>query len=106
MRAVSMDMDMDAEQILAGSGYGRECLHSVFSLADRDAHSDFAWARIGRVERKIRGIVLAGCGKSRLRARRLPSAAKAVFKTNARTAAVNRCATQNQVQHGLFSVAC
>jgi hypothetical protein len=55
MRDVSMDMDMNAEQILAGGGYGRECLHSVFSLADRDARGDFGWARIGGVERKIRG---------------------------------------------------
>src|SRR6266849_7318965 len=34
-----------------------------------------------------------------------PSAAKAVFKNNAFTAAVNRCATQNLVQNRLFSQA-
>ena len=81
MRAVSKDTDMNAEQILAGSGYGRECLHSVSPLST-----------------VMRTVVLHGRGlealsvryvgsPSRLRKKSspsekgLPSAAKAVFKT-------------------------
>jgi hypothetical protein len=42
---------------------------------------------------------LEGCGESHSGARAEPSAAKAVLKNNAVTAAVNRCATQNQQLH-------
>jgi len=49
-----------------------------------------------------RQTYLPACSKSRLWARAVPSAAKAVFKMIAISAAVNRCATQKQVQHQLL----
>src|SRR5208282_2100094 len=49
--------------------------------------------------RVMSDCAFTGCGKSRFWARTLPSAAKADYENPPVIAAVNRCATQNQVQH-------